>query len=97
MRTTVSKQTSGAVIHRNVAVIACDTAATLAETSKKIGELGLDLVMIGDRHIVIPARYIPMVLGRFKELGQFPRLLGEPLFDHADEGAEGEISSTENG
>ena len=97
MRTTVSKQTSGAVIHRNVAVIACDTAATLAETSKKISELGLDIVMIGDRHIVIPARYIPMVLGRFKELGQFPRLLGEPLFDHVDEGADGEISSTENG
>jgi hypothetical protein len=38
-----------------------------------------------------------MVLGRFKELGQFPRLLGEPLFDHVDEPAEAEISSTENG
>lgn len=93
----MSKQTSGAVIHRNVAVIACDTAATLAETSKKISELGLDLVMIGDRHIVIPARHIPDVLGRFKELGQFPRLLGEPLFDHGDEGPEGDVSSTENG
>ena len=94
----VSKQTAGAVIHRNVALIACDTPATLAETARKLEELGdIDLVTLGDRHFMIPARQVSRVLARLKALGQFPRLLGEPVFEHREEGADAEPAPTENG
>lgn len=72
----MSRTASGAVIHRNVALIACDTPATLQETFRKLGELEIHAVPIGDRHVLVPASLARTVLDRLKEHGQFPRLVG---------------------
>ena len=72
----MSRTASGAVIHRNVALIACDTPATLQETLRKLGDLDVDAVSIGDRHVLLPSGHARSVLDRLKEHGQFPRLVG---------------------
>jgi hypothetical protein len=64
------------VIHRNVALIACDTAMTLRETMQRITDLDVDAVAVGERHLVLPHADLERVLGRLKELGQYPRLVG---------------------
>ena len=92
----MSKQSSGAVIHRNVALIACDTPGTLAETMKRLADLKLDMVTLGERHLVLPARDVTRALARLREAGQFPRLLGDPVFEHVSEPAE-PGTPTENG
>lgn len=74
----MSRTASGAVIHRNVALIACDTPATLQETFRKLGELDVHAVPIGDRHVLLPAQLAETILGRLREHGQFPRLVGAP-------------------
>jgi len=75
----VSSSKAGAIIHRNVAVIACDTSSTLKETLVKLADLDIDAVCLGDRHLALPARQVGAVLAKMKELGQFPRLVGELL------------------
>lgn len=72
----MSSTKAGAVIHRNVALIACDTSMTLRETMQRLEELDVDAVAIGERHLVLPVSDLPRVLGRLKELGQYPRLVG---------------------
>lgn len=81
----MSTNRAGAVIHRNVAVIVCDTAATLAETMSRLAELSLDAVCIGDRYVVMPAPQAETVLAKLREFGQFPRLVGEPVVLGAEE------------
>lgn len=75
----MSRSIPGAVIHKNVAVIACDTPATLQETLHHIDDLEIDVVSIGDRHFMLPASQAPSVLSALREHGQFPRLVGEPM------------------
>ena len=75
----VSGSAFGAVIHRNLSVIACDTPATLQETLHRIDDLAIDVVALGERHFVLPASQAPRVLERLREHGQFPRLVGEPV------------------
>lgn len=75
---TLSSAKPGAVIHRNVAVIACDTPGTLQETLQRLGDLEVDAVQVGERHLILPAHSVHVVLDRLKEHGQFPRLVGEP-------------------
>jgi hypothetical protein len=77
----VSLSSSGAVIHRNVALIACDTSGTLRETLKKLGDLDVAAVAIGERHVILPASRASEVLDRLKEHGQFPRLVGGQFLD----------------
>jgi hypothetical protein len=84
----VSLSSSGAVIHRNVALIACDTAGTLQETLKKLGDLDVNAVAIGERHVILPASRASEVLDRLKEHGQFPRLVGGQFLDDATHEAE---------
>ena len=72
----MSRTASGAVIHRNVALIACDTPATLQETFRKLGELEELAVPVGDRHVLIPAARARELLAQLREHGQFPRLVG---------------------
>lgn len=67
----------GAVVHHDVAVIACDTAVTLKETLHRLADLDVDAVTVGDRHVVLPANQVHRVLERMKEFGQFPRLVGD--------------------
>jgi hypothetical protein len=67
----------GAVVHHDVAVIACDSAVTLKETLHRLADLEVDAVTVGDRHVVLPASQVSRVLERMKEFGQFPRLVGE--------------------
>jgi hypothetical protein len=73
----VSRSSPGAVIHKNVAVIACDTPATLQETLHRIDTLEIDVVSIGDRHFMLPASQAAAVLACLREHGQFPRLVGD--------------------
>ncbi len=73
----MSSAKPGAVIHRNVAVIACDTSGTLQETLQRLGDLDVDAVQVGERHLILPARHVHHVLSRLKEHGQFPRLVGQ--------------------
>lgn len=73
----MSRTNPGAVIHKNVAIIACDTSVTLQETMKRIADLAVDAVAIGDRHLALPARDVRLLLDRLNEHGQFPRLVGE--------------------
>ncbi len=68
---------SGAVIHREVAVIACDNAGTLKETLVRLSGLDIDAVCLGERHLVLPAAQIGEVLNCLKSHGQFPRLVGD--------------------
>lgn len=68
---------SGAVIHREVAVIACDNAGTLKETLVRLSGLDIDAVCLGERHLVLPAAQIGEVLSCLKSHGQFPRLVGD--------------------
>ncbi len=77
----MSLSSSGAVIHRNVALIACDTSGTLRETLKKLGDLDVAAVAIGERHVILPASRASEVLDRLKEHGQFPRLVGGQFLD----------------
>lgn len=74
---TLSSAKPGAVIHRNVAVIACDTPGTLQETLQRLGDLQVDAVQVGERHLILPSQYVHLVLDRLKEHGQFPRLVGQ--------------------
>ena len=74
----VSTTRAGAVIHRNVAVIACDTSGTLRETLHRLEDLDIDAVRVGDRHLVLPASQVNEVLAKMREHGQFPRLIGDP-------------------
>lgn len=73
----MSSANPGAVIHRNVAVIACDTPGTLQETLQRLGELDVDAVQVGERHLILPSQHVHHVLSRLKEHGQFPRLVGD--------------------
>lgn len=73
----LSSANAGAVIHRNVAVIACDTPGTLQETLQRLGELDVDAVQVGERHLILPSQHVRHVLSRLKEHGQFPRLVGK--------------------
>lgn len=73
----MSSANPGAVIHRNVAVIACDTPGTLQETLQRLGELDVDAVQVGERHLILPSQHVRHVLSRLKEHGQFPRLVGK--------------------
>lgn len=89
----MSRTASGAVIHRNVALIACDTSATLQETFRKLGDIGLHAVPIGDRHVLLPASMARAALDRLREHGQFPRLVGrhaEPTASRGPSEVEGE-------
>lgn len=87
----MSRSIPGAVIHKNVALIACDTPATLQETLHHIDDLDIDVVSIGDRHFMLPSSQAEVVLATLREHGQFPRLVGEPASpgapaaEHADE------------
>ncbi|MFT6397064.1 MAG: hypothetical protein ACJAYU_001810 [Bradymonadia bacterium] len=83
----MSLSSSGAVIHRNVALIACDTAGTLQETLKKLGDLDVNAVAIGERHVILPASRAASVLERLKEHGQFPRLVGSQFLESPAEPA----------
>lgn len=80
----MSKSTPGAIIHRNLSVIACDTSATLQETLHHLAEIEVELVRIGERHIALPSSHLTEVLTRLRATGQFPRLVGE---DPASAGA----------
>ena len=81
-------KSSGSVIHKNVSVVACDTAVTLKETLHRLQDLDVDAVQIGDRHLVVPANQVDRILGRLKEHGHFPRLVGEPISDAEDDTSE---------
>lgn len=59
-------------------MIACDTPGTLQETLQRLGDLDVDAVQVGERHLILPAHDVHVVLDRLKEHGQFPRLVGEP-------------------
>ena len=72
----VSRTTAGAVIHRNVALIACDTPATMEETLQKLGDLDVDAVPVGNRHVLLPSRWAGDVLAKLRQHGQFPKLVG---------------------
>jgi hypothetical protein len=94
----VSSSKSGAVIHRQLAVIACDASGTLKETLARLAGLEIDLVCVGDRHLVLPASQVRAVLSCLNQHGQFPRLVGdentlldtyEPVIDEQDEAVEG--------
>lgn len=73
----MSNSKSGAVIHRQVAVIACDNASTLKETLVRLAGLQIDAVCLGERHLVLPAAQVKSVLACLNNFGQFPRLIGE--------------------
>jgi hypothetical protein len=73
----MSNSKSGAVIHRQVAVIACDNASTLKETLVRLAGLQIDAVCLGERHLVLPAEQVKGVLACLNNFGQFPRLIGE--------------------
>jgi hypothetical protein len=77
--TALSSSNSGAVVHRNVAVIACDTGVTLKETLHRLEDIDVDAVQIGERHLVLPARQVGSILDRLREHGQFPKLVGKSL------------------
>lgn len=82
----MSSSKSGAVIHRQLAVIACDASGTLKETLARLGGLEIDAVCVGERHLVLPASQVRMVLACLNQHGQFPRLVGDEnsLHDPAD-------------
>jgi putative heme iron utilization protein len=93
----VSSSKSGAVIHRQLAVIACDVSGTLKETLARLAGLEIDLVCVSDRHLVLPASQVKAVLSCLNQHGQFPRLVGdentlletsEPISDEQDEAGE---------
>jgi hypothetical protein len=93
----VSSSKSGAVIHRQLAVIACDVSGTLKETLARLAGLEIDLVCVGDRHLVLPASQVKAVLSCLNQHGQFPRLVGdenalletsEPIIDELDDSVE---------
>lgn len=90
----MSSTKAGAVIHRNLAVIACDSPGTLRETLMRLEDLDLDAVTIGDRHLLLPASRVATVLDRLKEHGQFPRLVGEMP---SDVGEETVVEATDEG
>ena len=75
----MSRSQPGAVIHRNLALIACDAAATLRETQRKLEGLQVTAVPIGERHLLIPGSQARTVLQALREHGQFPRLVGDFL------------------
>lgn len=75
----LSSSNSGAVVHRNVAVIACDTGVTLKETLHRLEDLDVDAVQIGERHLVLPARQVGAILDGLREHGQFPKLVGQSI------------------
>jgi hypothetical protein len=93
----LSSSRAGAVIHRNVAVIACDTPGTLKETMVRLAELDLDAVCFGDRHLLLPAARVPLVLEALKQHGQFPRLIGELSAHVADDAAAEALDEEEDG
>ena len=65
------------MIHRQLAVIACDVSGTLKETLARLAGLEIDLVCVGDRHLVLPASQVKAVLSCLNQHGQFPRLVGD--------------------
>ncbi|MCB9521511.1 MAG: hypothetical protein H6698_09870 [Myxococcales bacterium] len=81
----MTRSQAGAVIHRNLALIACDAAGTLQETQRKLGDLDITAVPLGDRHLLLPASQARLVLQRLKEHGQFPRLIGDFLSANLEE------------
>ncbi|TVR02916.1 MAG: hypothetical protein EA398_06690 [Deltaproteobacteria bacterium] len=84
----MSRTTPGAIIHRNLSIIACDTSATLQETLHHLADVEAELVRIGERHIALPSSHLDEVLSRLRATGQFPRLVGAPPGSgEAEEGA----------
>ena len=84
----MSKTRPGTVIHKNVALIACDTALTLKETLQRLEYLDISAIQLGERHLALPAHDVNKALNRLKEHGEFPRLIGIPIPDGTEEPAE---------
>lgn len=81
----MNKTTPGTVIHKNVALIACDTALTLKETLQRLEDLNISAIQLGERHLALPAQDVNKALNRLKEHGEFPRLIGTPISEEPQE------------
>lgn len=90
----MSRTTPGAIIHRNLSVIACDTTATLQETMHHLADVDVELVRIGERHIALPSSHLDEVLDRLRATGQFPRLVGANPEDLVEESGPAEEEDT---
>jgi hypothetical protein len=65
------------VVHRNIALMLCDSAAVLEETLAQLETDDIPFQRLGDRGFVAPAQHVETVRDRLKARGIYP-----PVFGH---------------
>lgn len=72
-------------IHEGVALLECDSKATLEETLRHLEGLTLHARRVGPRGLVFPARALPAVTRALQAQQCFPRVVGEATEDGTEE------------
>lgn len=65
------------VVHRNIALMLCDSAAVLEETLAQLETDDIPFQRLGDRGFVAPAHHVETIRQRLKSRGIYP-----PVFGH---------------
>lgn len=65
------------VVHRNIALMLCDSSAVLTETLHQLVTEDIPFTRLGDRGFVAPAYHVDKIRQRLKEKAIYPAIIGE--------------------
>jgi hypothetical protein len=74
-------------IHKGLALLECDSRATLEEMMRHLEELGLHSRRVGARGLAFPASEVPQVVRALRSQQCFPRIVGSGAEDSGKEDA----------
>lgn len=78
------------IAHRHLALILCDSAASLAELLTQVDLTDVPNQRYGDRGIALPAPFIDDIHDVLRANGTYPRVIGEIHQPASDEDSEPE-------
>ncbi len=65
------------VVHRNIALMLCDSAAVLEETLAQLETDDIPFQRLGDRGFVAPAHHVETIRDRLRARGIYPPVFGQ--------------------
>ncbi len=73
---------SRVTLHRPIAVLACDSSATLEETLLLLRELDIHIKRVGPASIAFPREELPRIQRALHQSACFPRVIGAAPAPH---------------